>query len=80
MWQQRAKHSLAGADDNSRTVDLPFPNDIRVTVNGVRKYLSIDFASSAAAVVFINGLSEGDVVKIDPTEYNFYKHSLGVLE
>ena len=68
---------FSGADDNSRTVDLPFPNDIRVTVNGVRKYLSIDFASSTAAVVFINGLSEGDVVKIDPAEYCFYKHSLG---
>ena len=28
-------------------------------------------------MVFINGLSEGDVVKIDPTEYNFYRYGLG---
>ena len=68
---------FSGVDGNSRTVDLPFPNDVRVTVNGVRKFLSIDFSSSSSGVVFNTGLDEGDVVKIDPTEYNFYKYSLG---
>lgn len=68
---------FTGADSNARTMDLPFSADIRVFVNGVRKFLSVDFTSTTTTVTFFTGLSDGDVVKIDPTEYNFYKYTPG---
>jgi len=69
--------TFTGTDNNSRTMDLPFPNDVRVFVNGTRKYLSLDFTSTGTTITFNSGLSVDDEVKIDPAEYNFFKHVYG---
>jgi len=67
--------TFTGADIDSRTLDLPFTSSVSVYVNGVRKYLSIDFTATSTSITLNTGLVEGDIVAVDPHEYSFYRYS-----
>jgi len=67
--------NFVGLDNNNRTMDLPFPNDVVVYKNGTKIYQVIDYTVSGGNITLVNGATAGDTIEVDPSEYNFYRHT-----
>lgn len=68
--------AFTGADGNSRTLALNNTSNIVVKINGTTQ-LSSAYSVTSSTVTLNTGASAGDIVTIDPSEYNFFKYVAG---
>jgi len=72
-----AQSIFNGTDDNGRSVDLPFSNDVHVYQNGTQLGILTDFTVSGNQITLTTPAASGDIIEIDPNEYCFYRYVFG---